>query len=340
MNRPAVRPPGWAELLAPTAAPAPLGDLALLRVSRRAMATTFEIALPDGTPNALAAAEAALDLVDDLEQQLTVYRDSSEVSHVNRTAHTSPVPVEAGLFALLTAAVALSVKTNGAFDPAAGALIDAWATARRAGRIPTPAELAAARACTGCRHLVLDAAANTVRFRVPGLKLNLGGIGKGYALDRVIDQFATNWGIRSALVQAGGSSVRALGTPPTDPRGWLVSIRHPADDAATIGAMYLRDEALGTSGCHVSILRVCWPPLWPLARPANRTAGHRNRKCQCDCPNGRHSGRTIHSGICCQQRRCRTMVRGPARLWGSRFARRDSCRAKSGAGCHECRARP
>ncbi len=238
--------PQSAALLAPPPAPTP-GDLSLMRVSRRAMATTFEIALPDATPDALAAAEAALDLVDELEQQLTVYRDSSDVSHLNRAAVGAPVEVNAGLFALLAHAATLSADTGGAFDPAAGSLIRAWAAARREERIPTPAELAAARGRAGVRHLILDAARMTVKFRVPGLLLNLGGIGKGYALDRVADLLRSQWGVRSALIQAGGSSVRAIGTPPGDPRGWLVAVRHPADDARTVGAVYLNDQALGTS---------------------------------------------------------------------------------------------
>src|SRR5687767_11124614 len=89
-------------VLAPTAdAPAAPGDLVLVRVSRRAMATTFEIDLPFGTPDAVAAAEDALDLIDNLEDQLTVFRDHSEVSRLNATAADGPVVVEDGLFELL-----------------------------------------------------------------------------------------------------------------------------------------------------------------------------------------------------------------------------------------------
>lgn len=255
MNRRRFLRPQPAVLLTPPAPAAP-GDLSLLRVSRRAMATTFEIALPDATPDALAAAEAALDLIDDLEQQLTVYRDSSDVSHLNRAAAESTIEVNAGLFGLLAHAASLSADTGGAFDPAAGALIRAWAGARREERIPTPAELAAARERSGVRHLILDAARRTVKFRVTGLLLNLGGIGKGYALDRVVDLLRTRWGVGSALVQAGGSSVRAIGTPPGDPRGWLVAVRHPTDDARTVGAVYLNDQALGTSAATFQFFEV------------------------------------------------------------------------------------
>src|SRR5688572_27726898 len=94
--------------------PAPrVGDLTLIRVSRRAMATTFEVALPYGTPDAVAAAEDALDLIDELEAQLTVYRDDSEVSRLNAAAADGPVAVEGRLFELLADASALTNETVG-----------------------------------------------------------------------------------------------------------------------------------------------------------------------------------------------------------------------------------
>src|SRR6516162_3889912 len=105
-------------LLVPDAPPVEpaVGDLTLVRVSRLAMATTFEVALPFGTPNAVAAAEDALDLIDALEDQLTVYRDHSEVCRLNATAPAGPVVVEQNLFDLLTTAATLTNETAGALD--------------------------------------------------------------------------------------------------------------------------------------------------------------------------------------------------------------------------------
>ena len=231
--------------LMPEPPPAALGSL--LRVSRRAMATTFEVALPAHFPNGLAAAEAALDLVDDLEDQLTVYRESSEVAALNREAVRGLVRVESGLFQFLNDCATLASEAGGAFDPASGALVRAWADSRREGRIPTGAELAWAREQSGFRHVLLDAATESVKFLRPGLALNFGAVGKGYALDRAANLLRREWGVASALLSAGGSSVRAIGTPPREPRGWLASVRHPVDDDATLGAITLRDESLGTS---------------------------------------------------------------------------------------------
>jgi len=223
----------------------PPGNLALLRVSRRAMATTFEIAIPYGTPNALPAAEAALDLIDELEEQMTVYRDTSEVSRLNAAGRVAEV--EPQLFALLERCSVLTHDTSGAFDVACGALVKCWGFYKREGSIPTGAELNEAMARTGFRHVILNADTRAVRFARPGVELNLGAVGKGYALDRAAELIRTQFGIRSALLHAGGSSVRAVGRPPTDFRGWRVSVRHPHDDRRTLGSVFLGDEALGTS---------------------------------------------------------------------------------------------
>jgi thiamine biosynthesis lipoprotein len=223
------------------------GDYHLLRVSRRAMATTFEVAIPYGTPHALAAATAALDLIDDLEDQLTVYRDHSEVSRLNATAAGRPVVVEEKLFDLLAFSAGLTNDTAGAFDIATGALVKAWGFHRREGRVPSAAERSDAMATTGSRHLMLDAGTRSVKFRVPGLEINLGAVGKGYALDRAAGLLRSKWGIVSALLHGGGSSVYAVGRPPNDARGWPVAVRHPWDDARTLGTVRLQDEGFATS---------------------------------------------------------------------------------------------
>src|SRR5688500_18714669 len=101
-----VIPPPLADWLADE--PAPVADVTVLRAARRAMATLFEVLVPFGSPDAQPAAEAALDLIDELEDQLTVYRDHSEVSRLNATAADGPAEVEAGLFDLLALAARLT----------------------------------------------------------------------------------------------------------------------------------------------------------------------------------------------------------------------------------------
>jgi thiamine biosynthesis lipoprotein len=248
-------------------------EFALVRVSRRAMATTFEVAIPCGShPNPIAAGTAALDWIDELEDQLTVYRPHSEISRLNAQATETPVVVESQLFNLLVRCAQWTHDTGGAFDIATGSLIKAWGFHRRQGRVPTPAERTAAMSCAGFRHVILDRQNRAVKFRRAGLELNLGAVGKGYALDRVAERLRTEWGVRTALLHGGGSSVYAMGHPPGDPRGWPIRLKHPRCPEASLGTVFLRDQGLGTSAAtfqffeyngkqlgHLLDPRIGWP---------------------------------------------------------------------------------
>jgi thiamine biosynthesis lipoprotein len=222
-------------------------EVALLRFGRRAMATTFEVILPFGTPFAVEAAEAALDEIDRLEAQLTVYRDSSEVSTLNRYAPTTSVPVESRLFELLTLAARLSEETDGAFDISVGALIKAWGFYRRRGRVPSEQERAEVRKRIGMKRVRLGPERCTVHYDVPGLEINLGSIGKGYALDRAAELMRRRWSIRCGLLHGGHSSVLALGSEPGRSDGWAVGVRHPWTPEERLGMLRVRDRALATS---------------------------------------------------------------------------------------------
>jgi thiamine biosynthesis lipoprotein len=227
--------------------PPPAPETTLLRAGRRAMATDFEVLLPFGLPQAMPAAEDAHDLIDALEAQLTVFRDDSEISRLNRDAASGPVRVEERLFGLLELSAKLNRETLGAFDITTGALIKAWGFYKRDGRVPTGAARAEALARTGMRHVELDAERKTVRFLRPGLEINLGSIGKGYALDRVAELLRQEWMIEAGLLHGGSSSVLAVGTPPGDPRGWVVGVAHPWEPGERLATLRIRDRAVGTS---------------------------------------------------------------------------------------------
>lgn len=220
-------------------------EYSLIRVSREAMATRFEIALPYGTPNALEIAEAALDVIDELEDQLTVFRKHSEVSRLNRQAFEAPVSLESRLFELLQHAAGLTRDTQGAFDIAIGTLIKAWGFYRREGRVPPPRDKANALQASGMRHVILDS--KQIRFLRRGLEINLGSIGKGYALDRAALLLKEQFGIKSAMLQAGGSSMLAIGCPPGNLLGWRVAIRHPHQSDRPLGTVCIADRALATT---------------------------------------------------------------------------------------------
>jgi len=221
----------------------------LIRVHRPAMGSYFEIRLGLRVPGAVDLASRALDLIDDLEAQLTVYSDESEVSRLNATAHLGPVAVERGLFGLLERALKLSKLTGGAYDVTSGALSQAWGFVRGPRRVPDAETLVEARARTGWRHLRLDPETATVGFDREGIRINLGSIGKGYAIDRAVQVIRRHWFPTSALIHGGQSSLFALGSPPGRFGGrWEIAVRNPLRPETPLGVLRLRDRGLGTSG--------------------------------------------------------------------------------------------
>jgi len=213
------------------------------------MGSYFEVRLPSSTPGAVDLACRALDLIDALEAQLTVYRDDSEISRLNAAAHLGPVEVEAGLFHLLETAVGISRQTEGAYDVTAGPLSEAWGFVKGTRRVPDQATLADARARTGWRHLRLDGERRTVEFDQEGVRINLGSIGKGYAIDRAVAVIAAYWWPTSTLIHGGRSSLYAFGSPPGRLGGrWEVALRNPFQPESPLGTIRLRNRALGTSG--------------------------------------------------------------------------------------------
>jgi thiamine biosynthesis lipoprotein len=238
------------------------------------MATRFEVILPFGRRDALDVANAALDVIDELEDQLSAFRPHSELVQLNQRAFQQDVAVEARLFDLLVLAAGITRETRGAFDVAAGALSKAWGFYQRSGRVPSVAERTAAMSQTGMRHVILDARVRAVSYLRQGLEINLGGIGKGYALDRAAEVMR-NRGVSVGMLHGGMSSVLALGAPPNEARGWLVSLRHPWAEGRSLGEVYVRDQALGTSAAtyqffeyngrklgHILDPRKGWPAEW------------------------------------------------------------------------------
>ena len=227
------------------------GDLHTLVIGREAMACRFEIVFNAGeVRDATALAVEALDLVDEIESRITVYREGSDLARLNATAASGWQPVDAELLSLLLLARDLYARTGGAFDMAAGSLVRVWGFLRRQGRTPAPEDLEQARAAAGMRHVEIDEAGRRVRFTRPGVELNPGAIGKGFALDRVIG-LLRDQGVENALVHGGSSSVRARGVHgPGLPgrRGWAVGVRHPLRPGRRLATVFLADAALGTSG--------------------------------------------------------------------------------------------
>lgn len=218
----------------------------VVQLACQAMATRFELVLHGDDPVHLrAAGEEALAEIVRLEARLSFYRPTSDLSRINRQAADAPVAVEPWLFALLDRARQLSEETDGAFDPTVAPLMRCWGFVNHTGHLPDAAALAAARACTGMHRVVLDPAAHTVAFTQPGIELDLGGIGKGYAVDEAI-RLLRELGITTALLHGGTSTVYALGHPP-EAAAWQVALPLPGTDDTPLAVVPLREEALSVS---------------------------------------------------------------------------------------------
>jgi thiamine biosynthesis lipoprotein len=212
------------------------------------MATEFVVMLPPSEAHHCDPVIEAMEGLDAIEAALTIYRDSSEIAKLNRRAGDRPVPVTQSTFALLQRAIRWSERTEGAFDITAGPLVEVWGFTRRSGRKPTDEEIDVARQKVGYRFLTLNAENRTVRFAKPGMSINLGGIGKGDALDRLASDLCAA-GIENFLIHGGNSSVVACGDQSLDSgKGWAVGIAHPTKPSRRLGGIWLRNAALATSG--------------------------------------------------------------------------------------------
>ncbi len=226
--------------------------------SRVSMACTYTIALYGDDPKQLPLiTAAALDEVDRIDSLMSHYDRDSPLSRINREAGQGPVLVEPELFHFLQRCVGYSRESNGAFDVTVGPLMKAWGFFRGEGRIPWFFELWSVLRRVGYQHLILDGQQRTVQFERSGMELDLGGIAKGYAVDRVVTLLSEQH-IGSAFVSAGGSTLYGLGAPPGS-LGWEVKLRDPLDphnskkSAATV---VLKNQCLSVSGNYEKFFKV------------------------------------------------------------------------------------
>jgi thiamine biosynthesis lipoprotein len=192
-------------------------------------------------------ADRAFAVVDQLESLLSNYQQQSELSRINREAGSHAVTTDPETFRFLTESLAWSARSDGAFDITVGKLMKTWGFFRSAGHVPTDAELTRVRAATGWKRVVLTAGTRTVRFTAPGVELDPGGIGKGFAVDTAIQVLRAD-GVRAALLSAGSSTIYALGAPP-DVAGWKVRVPDPQHQGAAISTIVLHDTSLSTANC-------------------------------------------------------------------------------------------
>lgn len=236
-----------------------------VRVARLAMGTRFEILLcGEDEPTLRAAGEEALDEIERLERQLSLFRSDSEISRINRQAAQGPVRVEPRLFELLEACRKLWKLSEGAFDVTVGPLMHCWGFRGERPEAPSPDEVAAVRERVGMQHVVLDPEQRTVFFEREGVALDLGAIAKGWALDEAA-LLIREGGVENALLHGGTSTACAIGHAPQEGSdGWTIAISPPPPEVLPDGqswpeeyvrSLLLHDESLSVSGIGGRFLR-------------------------------------------------------------------------------------
>ena len=226
----------------------------LLHLTRSAMACDFEVYFNAGQyEQAAESAMEALDLVELLEDQMTVYRHHSQLSVLNRLCASEPQLVEARLAGLLQRSLELHQLTGGAFDITSTPLSKVWGFFKREGILPDEQAIKDALESVGSKYLSLDTEAGMLSFLKTDLELNLGSIGTGFALDRC-DSLLKDAGIEEFLIHGGRSSVIAAGSRRDGQssregrEGWQIAIRQPVKPEQVLCHFWIRDQAVGTSG--------------------------------------------------------------------------------------------
>jgi len=193
--------------------------------------------------SALEAARSAFARIAALDATLSDYRPDSELNRLSRTSGEW-VHVSRDLFTVLRRAREIAEITGGAFDPTIGPLVALWRESRRLGRLPAEDAVADARARVGWRHLELDGGLRRARLAGPGMRLDLGGIAKGFALDEAREVLGS-LGVRRVLLEAGGDIV--VGDAPPGRSGWTIEVPGASADFARRAAA-LENAALSASG--------------------------------------------------------------------------------------------
>jgi thiamine biosynthesis lipoprotein len=215
------------------------------------MGTTFRIVFYAPTKaEAEAAARAAFQRIEQLNQIFSDYQETSELSRLCQKAGSGPVPVSPELAEILRKSIQWSRRSQGAFDVSISPLVSLWRRARRTRELPGPAAIQAAQALVDYRQIIVDPTENLVTLKRPKTKLDLGGIGKGYAADEV-QKLLKQRGINSALVAAGGDICVSQRPPdaPADTPGWVVTIAPLEKINRDFPArLVLENQAVSTSG--------------------------------------------------------------------------------------------
>jgi thiamine biosynthesis lipoprotein len=210
------------------------------------------IAVASDIEKAQRCIDAAFEQLQDIEKLMSVYDSNSQLSMVNRLAFNEPVKVDQNLFHVLERSVYFSRTSDGAFDVTVGPMVDLWRESGKKNTEPVEEEINNAILKVGYEKLILDANNLTVRFAVEGMKIDLGGIAKGYSVDKAIESLNKN-GALGGLVDVGGN-IRCFGIAAGRKENWLIGLQDPnitdeqMESKQVLLTLKLTDEAVATSG--------------------------------------------------------------------------------------------
>ena len=191
------------------------------------MGTVFEIVAYDqSTLRASEAIDKAFQEIVRLDSVMSNFKADSDLNQLNRSAHFHPQPVPPDLYRVIAESLLYSRLSAGMFDVTVGPLVDLWKAAMRGERVPSLAEEEKLRRCVGYEKIEL-LPPDQIEFHSACMRIDLGSIGKGYAVDRAVEVLRAN-GIRSAFIDAGGSTLYGLGSPPGR-AAWRVHLRDPSN---------------------------------------------------------------------------------------------------------------
>ena len=193
-----------------------------------------------------AAAEEALAEITRLESMLSLYKPTSEIAHINTRGAQEPVPVSPEVFSLLEQCVALGEQTRGAFDITLAPLMRCWRFINDTGAAPSETDLAEARANCGWPQLRLNPEQASVQLATEGAMLDLGSVGKGYALEQAAALLQENE-FENFLIHGGTSTVCARGVQ-ADGAPWRIAVEHLDADQPPLSIVDLQNESLSVSG--------------------------------------------------------------------------------------------
>jgi thiamine biosynthesis lipoprotein len=217
------------------------------------MSTIVEITAVGAEEESRQAMSLAFEEIRRIDGLMSVYNPDSEISRINEAAGKSAVRVSADTLKVINESLRIARLTDGALDITVAPLMELWGFGNGENRVPQDDELQDALPLVDYRKVLVDADSSTVSLDLPGMRIDVGGIAKGYAVDSAIRVMKKS-GIRDALISAGGD-IYAMGARPGK-ESWRIGIRHPRDTSDLLGILELKYRAVATSGDYENFFEV------------------------------------------------------------------------------------